>query len=107
MISLPVLNVLCTGVVGFLLILLFLKLLAFRERDDVFPAHVVLYIGDRSELSKEAFATKRGATFTGFCDGLVIFGTVKNIIEIHFIQLLVLLRVVLVEPDQMSAHDYL
>jgi len=81
------------------MIFILLKLLPFFEGDNIFPAHIVLDVTDSSELCQETFATQRGASVTSISNGLVVFSTLEDIVEIHLVKLLVLLRVVFVEPE--------
>lgn len=83
---------------GFLLVSLPFKLLAFGDRDDIVPGHIILDVTDRGEGGKETFATERSITDSG--DGLMIFGTIENVVQIHLGQFLALLGVVLVEPEE-------
>lgn len=76
-----------------------LQLLTFFQRNDVFPAHIVFDIANCSKLCKEVFTTQRGTNaLSSLRHGLMIFGTVKDIIEIHFVKFLVLRGIILIKP---------
>jgi hypothetical protein len=73
------------------LIIFFLKLLPFFEGNDVFPIHIVFDIADRCELGKKTFTTKGCTAIPALSQGLVIFGSIKDIIKIHLVKFFVLL----------------
>jgi hypothetical protein len=81
------------------LVLFKFDLLAFFNRDNLLPTYLSLDITDECDRCEEAFATKgRAATITT-CDCFVVLGPVEDIVEIHIVQLLVLLCIIFVKPE--------
>lgn len=91
-------GLLCSEFLCLPLILPTLKLLPLLQRNDLLPTHVILHITNCRKLGEETFTAQRCTSISGH--RLVCFGSIQNIIEIHFIQLLALQAVVLVEPKQ-------
>lgn len=68
-----------------LLVLLPLDLLSLFERDDVFPAQIVLHVGDVGELGHEGFAAEGGSAVGAFGHRFVVFGAVEDVVEVHLV----------------------
>ena len=78
------------------LVLLALEALALLDGDDVLPVHVVLDVADVRKLLEEALAAE-GRALVLRSDGLVVFRAVEDVVQVHLVELLALLAVILVE----------
>ena len=92
----PVLAFLSSQLLGLSLRFLLFKLLTFLEGDDIFPIHIILDIAHVSKLREEPLATE-GSAFVRVGHRFVMFGVIEDVVQIHLVQLLVLIVVILVE----------
>lgn len=97
----PILAFSSSQLLGLPLRFLLFKLVTFLKRNDIFPVHIILDIADVSKLREEAFTTK-GSAFARVGHRFVMFGVVEDVVEIHLVQLLVLIAVILVETNTPS-----
>lgn len=86
---------------GSALLLLLLKLLALLERNDVLPVHVVLHVAHVRELREETLAAERRAVRVRR-HRLVVLRAVQDVVQVHLVELLVLLAVILVKAARLQ-----
>jgi hypothetical protein len=88
------------------LLFLTLKSLSLLQGNNIHPTHIVLDVADGGKLRQEAFPTHGGGASAPRSKSFVIFGVIQDIVEIHVIELLVLLIVVFVETRRERGRSW-
>jgi hypothetical protein len=95
----------CRRLIGPAFILFGLKPLALFDGNNILPAHVVLDVADGSELRQKVLSAQGGTNTFSSLGGFMVLGAVQNVIKVHFIEFLILLTVILVEPGGKSSDQ--